>query len=104
MVVVAAVVIVGAVGAVVVAVVVIVGTVGVVVVAVVVIVGVVGVAIVVGPVVVVVGSVVVAWVVVVWGWRWCGRIRACRHRVWDAMRRRGSGGRDGGGAMCSRGR
>ena len=52
MVVIAAVVIVGAVGVVVVAVVVIVGTVG--------------------PVVIVVGSVVVAWVVVVCGWRWCG--------------------------------
>lgn len=30
------------------------------------------VAVVVGPVVIVVGSVVVAWVVVVCGWRWCG--------------------------------
>lgn len=50
----------------VVAVVVIVGVVGVVVVAAVVIVGTVG------PVVVVVGSAVVAWVVVVCGWRWCG--------------------------------
>lgn len=48
-------------------VVVVVGTVGSVVVAWVVVV-----AVVVGPVVVVVGAVVVAWVVVVWGWRWCG--------------------------------
>ena len=86
------------------AVVAVVGSVVMAVIAVVVIVGVVVVAVVVGPVVVVVGSVVVAWVVVVCGWRWCGRIRACRHRVWDAMRRRGLGGRDGGGAMCSRGR
>lgn len=63
---------------VVVAAVVIVGAVGVAVVAVVVIVGVVGVAVI--AVVVIVGA------------------------VWDAMRRRGLGGRDGGGAMCSRGR
>lgn len=53
---------------VVVAAVVIVGAVG----SVIVVVGSVVVAVVVGPVVVVVGSVVVAWVVVVCGWRWCG--------------------------------
>lgn len=49
--------------------VVIVGAVGAVIVAVVV--GTVGAAVVVGPVVVVVGAVVMAWVVVVCGWRWC---------------------------------